>query len=117
MTLEVVTPDYLSGQQFSDDTVPVAHIRAENWGWYLFGLIPLIAGDTEHTGYPSLFSHTVKLDELVEAVTERSRALGATVTDLQSTDKSTWVPITLILWIREIEISGNASRPAPAEPP
>ena len=111
VTIEVITPERLSGQQFAADSVPVAHIRADNWGWYLFKFIPLIAGNAAYPGSPAFFSHTVRLEPLVEAVTRRSQELGATLTDLQSTDKSAWRPLTLILWIREVEITANASRP------
>ena len=45
VTIEVITPERLSGQQFAADSVPVAHIRADNWGWYLFNFVPLIAGN------------------------------------------------------------------------
>ena len=69
VTIEVVPERRLSGQQFETDTVAVAHIRADNWGWYLFRGIPVIAGNVKHPSYPSFFSHTVKLELLVEEVT------------------------------------------------
>lgn len=113
VTIEVVPEHRLTGQQFGTDTVAVAHVRADNWGWYLFKGIPLIAGNVEHPSYPSLFSHTVKLETLVEEVTRRGKELGATITELESTDKSAWRPLTLILWIREVEVSANLSRHRP----
>ncbi len=113
VTIEVVPEHRLTGQQFGTDTVAVAHVRADNWGWYLFKGIPLIAGNVEHPSYPSLFSHTVKLETLVEEVTRRGKELGATITELESTDKSAWKPLTLILWIREVEVSANLSRHRP----
>ena len=117
VTVEVIPPEHLSDQQLTGETVPVAHIRAENWGWYLLNYIPLITGNVEHKWFPSFFSNTVRLKPLVEEVTRRSRELGATITELQSTDKSGWRAITLILWIREFEISANASKPLPTDPP
>ena len=111
VTIEVVPEDRLNGQQFATDAVAVAHVRADNWGYYLFKYVPLITGDVSHSGYPSFFSHTVRLDALVEEVTSRGRELGATITDLESTDKSAWRPLTIILWIREVEVSANLSRP------
>ncbi len=110
VTIEVVPEHRLSGQQFGTDTVAIAHIRADNWGWYLFKGIPVIAGNVKHPNYPSFFSHTVKLEPLVEEVTRRGKELGATITELQSTDKSGWRPLTLIFWIREVEVSANLSR-------
>ena len=117
VTIEVIAPERLSDQQLTRETVPVAHIRAENWGWYLLKYVPLITGNVEHKRFPSFFSHTVRLEPLVEEVTRRSRELGATITDLHSTDKSSWRAITLILWIRELEVSANASRPLSPDPP
>ena len=52
----------------------------------------------------------MRLEPVVEAVTRRAQELGATVTEVQSIDKSAWKPITLVLWLREIEVSANASR-------
>jgi hypothetical protein len=115
VTIEVVPEQRLSGQQFATDTVAVAHVRADNWGWYLFKYVPLITGDVRHPSYPSLFSHTVKLDALAEEVTRQGAELGATITDLDSTDKSAWRPLTFVLWIREVEVTANLSRPR-AEP-
>ncbi len=115
VTIEIVTPERLHGQEFTGGAAPVAHIRAENWGWYLFKYIPLVAGNVDHPSVPSFFSHTVRLDTLVEEVMRRSRALGANVTDLQSTDKSRWYALTLVLWIREVEVTANASKRAPAK--
>ena len=109
-TLEVVPAERLNDQGFAIGTTPVAHIRGEVWGWYLFRYIPLIAGNIDHPSYPSIFSHTVRLEPVVEAVTRRAQELGATVTEVQSIDKSAWKPITLVLWLREIEVSANASR-------
>ncbi len=117
VTIEVIPPEHLSDQQLTGETVPVAHIRADNWGWYLFKQIPLVTGNVEHKWFPSFFSHTVRLEPLVEEVTRRSRELGATITELHSTDKSSWKVITFILWIRELEISANASRPLSPDPP
>ncbi len=57
MTIELITPERLSEQQFAADSVPVAHIWADNWGW------------------------------------------------------SSWKPYALVLWLREVEIGANASRP------
>ena len=48
-------------------------------------------------------------------VSEESKRRGGTViTDLQTRDKSYWMPYSLILWLNEYEVSANASRaPAP----
>jgi hypothetical protein len=47
----------------------------------------------------------------VQQTTEKARELGGTmVTDLVSADKSSWKFYTLVLWLNEIEVSGNVSK-------
>ncbi len=55
----------------------------------------------------------MKLELLIEAVTRRGTELGATITERESTDKSGWRPLTLILWIREVEVSADLSMHRP----
>jgi hypothetical protein len=64
---------------------------------------------------PAFFSNQVQVDLLVHKVSEESKRRGGTViTDLQTRDKSYWMPYSLILWLNEYEVSANASRaPAP----
>jgi len=110
-TLQVVPKEQLQEQRFSSDTIPLAHLYADNWGIYLFKFIPLITGDPEKPGRPSLFTDNVRVDLLVSSVAQESRRLGGdTLTDLRTHDRSGWIPWSLILWLNEFEVSANTSR-------
>ena len=113
-TLTVVPKEQLAEQRLTPDAEPVAHIYAANWGWYLFKYIPLITGSLARPGipaWPALFSDQVRIDALVQKVSEESQKRGGTVlTDLRTRDRSAWVPQTFILWLNEFEVSANSSR-------
>jgi hypothetical protein len=113
-TLTVVPKEQLAEQRLTPAAEPVAHIYAANWGWYLFKYIPLITGSLARPGipaWPALFSDQVRIDALVQKVSEESQKRGGTVlTDLRTRDRSAWVPQTLILWLNEFEVSANSSR-------
>jgi hypothetical protein len=113
-TLNVVTAERLNRQSLTAEAPPVAHIYAANWGIYLFRFIPLITGNLNKPGVPrlpALFTHNVRVDLLVEKVTAESQRQGGTIiTDLRTRDRSLWLPLTLIFWMVEFEVSGNASR-------
>lgn len=113
-TLTVVPKEQLAEQRLTPGTEPVAHIYAANWGWYLFKYIPLITGSLARPGipaWPALFSDQVRIDALVQKVSEESQKRGGTVlTDLRTRDRSAWVPQTFILWLNEFEVSANSSR-------
>jgi len=113
-TLTVVSKEQLAEQRLTPAAEPVAHIYAANWGWYLFKYIPIITGSLARPGVPSwpaLFSDQVRIDALVQKVSEESQKRGGTVlTDLRTRDRSAWVPQTLIFWLNEFEVSANSSR-------
>jgi hypothetical protein len=113
-TLEVVPPERLNDQRLTPGAVPVAHIYAANWGWYLFKGIPVVTGSLDRPGmprWPALFSDQVRIDLLVDMVTAESQRLGGTlITDLRTRDRSTYLPWTLFFWLNEFEVSANASR-------
>jgi hypothetical protein len=113
-TVEVVGPEHLHDQRFVAETKPVAHIYVANWGWYLFKYIPFATGNLDKPGVPRLpkvFTDNVRVDLLVDKVTEESQKLGASsVSDLRTRDRSYWMPWTLIFWMNEFEVSANASR-------
>ena len=117
--VNVATVDQLNEQQLAPDTTAVAHIQARNWGWYLFNFIPLVSGNLNSPGFPqfpAFFRNNVEVELVVDLVTAKSRELGATMTtDLQSNDYSRWRPLTLVLWLRDIEVSGNAVKALPSE--
>jgi hypothetical protein len=113
-TLTVVPKEQLTEQRLTPAAEPVAHIYAANWGWYLFKYIPLITGSLARPGvpaWPALFSDQVRIDALVQKVSEESQKRGGNViTDLRTRDRSAWVPQTFILWLNEFEVSANSSR-------
>jgi hypothetical protein len=113
-TLTVVPKEQLAEQRLTPGAEPVAHIYAANWGWYLFKYVPIITGSVSRPGvpaWPALFSDQVRIDALVQKVSEESKKQGGTVlTDLRTRDRSYWVPQTLIFWLNEVEVSANASR-------
>jgi hypothetical protein len=113
-TLTVVPKERLAEQRLTPGAEPVAHIYAANWGWYLFKYVPIITGSLSRPGvpaWPALFSDQVRIDALVQKVSEESKKQGGTVlTDLRTRDRSYWVPQSLIFWLNELEVSANASR-------
>ena len=112
-TLTVIPAPGLHEQRLTPAAEPVAHIYAANWGVYLFKYVPLATGSLSRPGsvLPALFSNQVKVDLLVHKVSEESKQRGGTViTDLQTRDKSYWMPYTFILWLNEYEVSANSSR-------
>jgi hypothetical protein len=113
-TLTVVPAERLAGQQLTPAAAPVAHIYADNWGIYLFKYLPIVTGSLARPGvprFPALFSDQVRIDLLVEKVSEQSKERGGTVlTDLRTRDRSYYLPWTLIFWLNEFEVSANASR-------
>jgi len=66
-TLDVVPRERLNEQRLTPGAVPVGHIYAANWGWYLFKHIPIITGSLDRPGipkWPALFSDQVRVDRL-----------------------------------------------------
>jgi len=113
-TVTVVPKEQLAEQRLTPGAEPIAHIYADNWGWYLFKYIPIITGSLARPGvpaWPALFSDQVRIDALVQKVSEESQKRGGTVlTDLRTRDRSYWVLHSLIFWLNEFEVSANASR-------
>jgi len=114
-TIQVVPAEQLHEQALAPNTVPVAHVYAANWGVYLFKYVPLVVGSLSRPGaprWPAFFSDEVRVDRLVEKVSEESQSRGGTIiTHLRTRDRSAWMPATLVLWLNEFEVSANASRP------
>ena len=106
-TLQVVTTEHLNGQQLAPNAAPIAHIYADNWGWYLFRFLPFMTGNVNRPGIPRLpilFTDNVRVDVLVDKVTKESQKLGATlITDLRTRERTYWMPWTLIFWLSEYE--------------
>jgi hypothetical protein len=51
-SVRVVELEHLNNQQLTERATPVAHVHANNWGWYLFKFIPLVTGNVENPKYP-----------------------------------------------------------------
>ncbi len=114
-TVEVVPPTELHEQRLGTGLKPVAHLYADVWGIYLFRRVPLITGNIDGSGMGlpfHLFTDSVRVESLVERVSRESQQRGGTtLTDLQSRDRSYWLPWTLLFWLKEYEVSANASVP------
>ena len=113
-SLDVVPADRLHGQTLVNGATPIAHVRASNWGWYLFKFIPIWTGDLDRAKYPQLcdwFHDNVTVDDVTGKVTETAEKLGGNLTtDLQTIDKSSYQAWTIFFWLNEIEVSGNVSK-------
>jgi hypothetical protein len=113
-TKKIVSGEQLHEQRLSEKGTPIAHVYVANWGVYLFKLIPIMTGDLDNPSEGQVsrfFTNNVRVDLLVDKVTAESRRLGGTfITDLQTRDRSQWLPWTLIFWMNEFEVSANASR-------
>ena len=94
----------------AQNAVCVEHLNAEIWGIYLFNL-PLFSGSSKQPGRCAVFTDTVHVDNAVAMLTRKAATDEATtITDLSSERTSTWLPIFLVLWYREVQVSGNAIR-------
>ena len=113
-TVDVVSADRLHQQTLVNGAQPIAHVRASNWGWYLFKFIPIWTGDLDRPTYPQMcdwFHDNVTVDAVAGKVTETAEKLGGNLTtDLQTTDKSEYHVSTLFFWLNEIEVSANVSK-------
>ena len=92
------------------NAVCVEHLNAEIWGIYLFNL-PLFSGSSKQPGRCAVFTDTVRVDNAVAMLTRKAANDDATtIADLSSERTSCWLPMFLVLWYREVQVSGNATR-------
>jgi hypothetical protein len=97
----VETTRSFNGVQVADSPV-VEHINGCVWGFNFLPMVPLF--------YP-YDEGPVDIDTAVNLVTREARRGGFTrVQDLQSDVTSWWIPFTLVLWYRDVEVSCNAVR-------
>ena len=109
-SIEVATT--FNNQKITDtpNAVCVAHLNAEIWGIYLFNL-PLFSGSSKQPGRCAIFTDTVRVDNAVSMLTRKAASDEATtIADLSSERTSCWLPIFLVLWYNEVQVSGNAIR-------
>lgn len=94
----------------SPNAACVAHLNADIWGIYLFNL-PLFTGSSKQPGRCAIFTDTVRVDNAVSMLTKKAASEDATtVTDLSSERTTCWLPIFLVLWYNDVQVSGNAIR-------
>lgn len=101
----------MNGQELTvAKTTPVAHINGQNCGFYLLS-IPIFSGSTEKPGDMLFGKDTVKLENVVNMVTLKSKELGATHSvDMQSHVSSMMIPLPFpfLFYLKEVEVSANA---------
>ncbi len=93
-----------------DGEKPVAVVRAENYGYYLFSFVPLFAGnpDRQNENTLSLFSDTVTVENNQKMIAKEAEKIGAdTITSVNN--KVAWTG-SFSLWIiwREV-LTSNAT--------
>ena len=85
-----------------DDSPVVEHINGCIWGFNFLPMIPLF--------YP-YDEGQLNIDTAVNMVTREARRGGFTrIENLQTDITSVWIPFTLVLWYRDVEVSCNAIR-------
>ena len=108
------------GMRVDDGKVPVASIAVENYGYYLFGIFPLISGnpDAPEENDCYWFSDTVTLQNNMRMITEAARRERGT--GLANVKTITRFDGAFSLWIlcrKVIFTSAVATRDAPAARP
>jgi hypothetical protein len=98
-----------NGLQISETkATPVAHISAQIWGLYCFGL-PVWVGSAENVGGTTLFKNTCKYGNLTNIVTAKAKNYGATkVLDMNSSEESNLLVPFFFFSIKKMTVSGNA---------
>lgn len=84
-----------------DNKEALAIVAAENYGYYLFGCLPLFAGDPEYQNDNTfvLFEDSVKLEKNLEMISNEAKKLGAnTITSVNSNNAWTGSFSFWIVW-------------------
>ncbi len=88
---------------------PIAHVNARVFGVFLFDAFPLFCGSVNNTDKVAAFTNTVSLENAMGLATRRARGIGATkFVNVNSYYYSHWLWYTLILWERQMQVSGTA---------
>ena len=98
-----------NGVKFTDgDAETLAHVNADIWGVYVFGL-PIISGSSVEPGKCVVFSDTVDTSNAVSFLTHNARKKlnATTITDVQSERTTGWLVPTAFFFYRDIQVSGN----------
>lgn len=90
----------------TDNVQTIAHMHADVWGVYLFGLLPLFTGSTATPGACAIFKDTVRLDNAVSMMTKKAVNLEASrILNLTSESTCVWL---FVVSIKDVQLSGNA---------
>ncbi len=92
----------------TSDAETLAHINADIWGVYVFGL-PVISGSSVQPGRCVVFSDTVDTANAISFLTynARKRLNATTITDVQTERTTGWLVPTVFFFYRDIQVSGN----------
>ena len=92
----------------SGDAEAIAHVNADIWGIYVFGL-PVISGSSVEPGKCVVFSDTVDTGNAVSFLTRNARKKlnASTIVDVQSERTTGWLVPTLFFFYRDVQVSGN----------
>ena len=90
------------------DAETLAHVNADIWGVYVFGL-PVISGSSVEPGKCVVFSDTVDTGNAVAFLTRNARKKlnATTIVDVQSERTTGWLVPTAFFFYRDIQVSGN----------
>ncbi|HPY91051.1 MAG TPA: hypothetical protein PLE92_01000 [Lentisphaeria bacterium] len=103
----------LSGMKLTSAEEPIAHINAQNWGFYFLS-IPLITGSAENPGRIAFFSEdSVTVPKTVSVMTQKAKELNASKVTAISSDRSSLMipfPFPFLFYMRSTNVSGNAVR-------
>lgn len=95
-----------------------AHVLASNYGWTLFGWIPLICGNTNEESWcpVTLFKNETTLGDMREKVVRVAAARNCDLTDVMAMDDNNvifdfyYIPVPWVLVYKEANISANLVR-------
>ena len=100
-----------------DNGLPKEHVIVENYGWYLFNVIPLVTGNVREKTRESIvfFRDDVTLSKLQNNLTKYAKQKGCRCADLTVDYNATcmlsmvpYVGTTFgILWYKELQISST----------
>ena len=92
----------------SGDAEAVAHVNADIWGIYVFGL-PVISGSSVEPGKCVVFSDTVDTSNAISFLTHNAQKKlnASTIVDVTSELTTGWLVPTDFFFYRDIQVSGN----------
>ena len=112
-SVQVTTQSDLGGMKLTPTEEPIAHINAQNWGFYFLS-IPLITGSAEKPGRIAFFSEdSVTVPKTVQVLTQKAKELNATKVTAIASDRSSLMiplPFPFLFYLKSTNVSGNAVR-------